>query len=104
MGPTERREMQGEKLRGQSRYVPDRSPSYRRKFEDSGFDATRLESLGDLAYAPFTHKDELRESQVEHLLWEGKRRSAERTGRMTSQSEASLRLADQSVDRNCPVG
>ena len=49
MGPSEHRELQTAKLRKQLRYVLDRSPFYRRKFEEAGFDATRLEDVADLS-------------------------------------------------------
>ncbi len=66
MGPSEQREMQAEKLARQLRYVVERSPFYGQKFDEAGFDTTRFRTMGDLACAPFTHKEELRESQVEH--------------------------------------
>ena len=56
--------MQLDKLRRQLAYVVDRSPFYARKFADAGFDASRLGNLDDLRHAPFTTKDELRESQI----------------------------------------
>lgn len=58
--------MQATKLKRQLRYVQNRSPFYRRKFEEAGFDATRVRDVDDLSCAPFTHKEELRLSQVEH--------------------------------------
>lgn len=58
------REMQAMKLRKQLRYVVDRSPFYQRKFEEAGFDAARLRDIADLLHAPFTLKEELRESQI----------------------------------------
>lgn len=66
MGASEQREMQTAKLERQLRYVMDRSPFYRRKFEEAEFDPSRLGDVGDLASAPLTHKEELRESQVEN--------------------------------------
>jgi hypothetical protein len=66
MGSTEQSEMQAEKLRWQLRYVLDRAPFYRRKFEEAGFDPAGLRDVADLSHAPFTHKEELRESQIEH--------------------------------------
>ena len=66
MGESEQREMQAEKLARQLRYVAERSPFYREKFEEAGFDPTRVVGVEDLARAPFTQKEELRESQVEH--------------------------------------
>lgn len=49
MGPKEQREMQTEKLQRQLRYVLDRSPFYRRKFEEDGFDLMRLRDVADRA-------------------------------------------------------
>ncbi len=65
MGNDKRREMQGEKLARQLRYVLEKSPFYRRKFAEAGFDASKVEKVEDLAHAPFTHKEELRQSQAE---------------------------------------
>jgi phenylacetate-CoA ligase len=59
------REMQGEKLHLQLSRMVERSPFYARKFADAGFDARELRDVADLAAAPFTEKQELRESQVE---------------------------------------
>lgn len=66
MEPKEQREMRAEKLQRQLRYVLDRSQFYRRKFEEAGFDPMKLRYVADLSRAPFTHKEELRESQIEH--------------------------------------
>jgi phenylacetate-CoA ligase len=57
--------MQAEKLRRQLVYVAARSPLYARKFAEAGFDPERLTSVADLVRAPFTSKQELRESQIE---------------------------------------
>lgn len=65
MSTLDLRDMQGSKLREQLRYVVERSPFYRRKFEEAGFDAGRVGDVGDLSRAPFTHKEELREGQLE---------------------------------------
>lgn len=65
MSEAERREMQAAKLREQLRHVVERSPFYRRKFADAGFDAAKVGGGEDLVFAPFTDKEELRESQVE---------------------------------------
>jgi phenylacetate-CoA ligase len=66
MGRSEQREMQTAKLRRQLGYLMDRSPFYRWKFENAGFDPVRLRDVAELARAPFTNKEELRESQSEH--------------------------------------
>lgn len=64
MAPSEQRRLQGEKLTSQLRYVLQSSPFYKRKFKEAGLDASRIEDMGDLRRAPFTYKEELRESQV----------------------------------------
>src|SRR5207237_9296458 len=51
-------------LRRQLAYVVERSPFYARKFAEAGFDVSRLRTLDDLRHAPFTTKEELRESQL----------------------------------------
>jgi phenylacetate-CoA ligase len=51
-------------LREQLGYVAAHSPFYARKWERAGFDPRSVESLADLAAAPFTEKEELRESQT----------------------------------------
>jgi phenylacetate-CoA ligase len=65
MAPRYVQALQAAKLREQLRYVVGRSPFYRRKFEEAGFDARRVREGEDLAHAPFTRKEELRESQAE---------------------------------------
>jgi len=65
MGPHEQGEMQTVKLQRQLSYVLERSPFYRRKFDEAGFDAARVGDVSDLSYAPFTYKEDLRESQIE---------------------------------------
>jgi phenylacetate-CoA ligase len=57
--------MQTVGLRRQLAQLVERSPFYARKFADAGFDATGLRSVADLARAPFTEKQELRDSQIE---------------------------------------
>jgi phenylacetate-CoA ligase len=65
MEPYEQREMQSAKLKRQLSYVPECSPFYRRKVDEAGFDAARVGDVSDLLHAPFTRKEELRESQIE---------------------------------------
>jgi phenylacetate-CoA ligase len=65
MEPYEQREMQCAKLKRQLSYVLECSPFYRRKFDEAGFDAARVGDASDLLHAPFTRKEELRESQIE---------------------------------------
>lgn len=56
--------MQAEKLRHQLEYVAARSSFYARKFKEAGFDPAKVRSVADLSAAPFTEKQELRDSQV----------------------------------------
>jgi phenylacetate-CoA ligase len=56
--------MQLAKLRRQLDYVAGRSPFYRRKLADAGFEPASLRRLDELRRMPFTTKEELRESQV----------------------------------------
>lgn len=56
--------MQLDRLRGQLEYVTARSPFYAGKFAAAGFDPTSVRTLQDLRHAPFTTKEELRESQT----------------------------------------
>jgi phenylacetate-CoA ligase len=56
--------LQLEKLQRQLSYVLDNSPFYRQKFKQASFNAARLSTLDDLRHAPFTYKEELRESQI----------------------------------------
>lgn len=58
------RELQGSKLRGQLAAVSERSPFYARKFAEAGFEPGSVRSVDDLAGAPFTEKQELRDSQL----------------------------------------
>jgi phenylacetate-CoA ligase len=64
MPADEVRAMQASKLRRQLSDLIARSPFYARKWRNAGFDPDRLRSLDDLAQAPFTDKQELRDSQV----------------------------------------
>jgi phenylacetate-CoA ligase len=64
MPPEESRGNQAAKLRAQLAYVRKRSPFYARKWEEAGFDPDTVGGVEDLADAPFTEKQELRESQV----------------------------------------
>ena len=61
MAPEDVAAMQLERLRSQLASLPGRSPFYRRKL--AGVDPSRLRGLADLRHAPFTTKQELRESQ-----------------------------------------
>ena len=58
------RAMQTFKLRRQLAHLAQRSPFYTRKFAESGFAPDKVRSIADLRDAPFTEKQELRESQI----------------------------------------
>src|SRR3954462_13850142 len=58
------RAMQTFKLRRQLSYLAQRSPFYSRKLAEEGFDPESVRSIDDLAGAPFTEKQELRDTQV----------------------------------------
>ncbi len=60
------RRLQEEKLRRQMAYNYERSAFYRRKFDAAGFQPGDIRTLDDLAQLPFTTKEELRDSQIEH--------------------------------------
>ena len=53
----------------QMQYVWDRSPFYRRKYEEAGIKPSDLRSLSDIGQVPFTVKEELRESQARQPPW-----------------------------------
>ncbi|MBI4319602.1 MAG: AMP-binding protein [Chloroflexi bacterium] len=61
----ELRDIQNIKLQKQMRYVYERSPFYRRKFDSMGVKPEHIRSVENLAELPFTTKEELRESQAE---------------------------------------
>lgn len=59
------RSIQNIKLQKQIRYVYERSPFYRRKFDEAGIKPEHIRTVEDLAELPFTTKEELRQSQME---------------------------------------
>ena len=62
-------ELQLKKFKGQMRYVYERSPFYRRKFDGAGIKPDDIRTLDDIRHVPFTVKEELRESQAENPPW-----------------------------------
>ncbi len=62
-------ELQLQRFRAQMRYVYERSPFYRRKFDAAGIKPDDVRTLDDIRHVPFTEKDELRQSQAEHPPW-----------------------------------
>jgi phenylacetate-CoA ligase len=65
MPPAWTRRLEEERLAEQVSRCYERSPFYRRKFEDAGVRPEQVERLEDLARLPFTTKEELRASQEE---------------------------------------
>ena len=52
--------LQVERMRGLLRRVYDNVATYRRMFDDAGFDPDSFSSLADMRHVPFTVKDDLR--------------------------------------------
>ena len=63
MDPAARAELVLAKLRAQVEYAWERSPFYRRHWEDAGVSPESLRTLSDLALFPFVTKDALRADQ-----------------------------------------
>lgn len=64
--PAERDEIILRKLTNQIRYAWDRSPFYRRRWEEAGVSPATLKSLDDLARFPVIQKSDLRAAQESH--------------------------------------
>lgn len=62
-------QLQLQRFKDQMQYVIDRSPMYRRKYEEAGIKPSDIRTLSDIQNVPFTLKEELRESQAEHPPW-----------------------------------
>ncbi len=62
-------ELQLQRFKDQMQYVYDRSPMYRRKYDDAGIKPSDVRTLADIRHVPFTVKEELRESQAQHPPW-----------------------------------
>lgn len=68
--PRERLEgLQLQRFKRQIQYVYDRSPFYRKKYDEAGIRPSDIETLADIERVPFTVKEELRESQALHPPW-----------------------------------
>jgi phenylacetate-CoA ligase len=63
------KELQLHRFRERMQYVYDRSPMYRRKYDEAGIKPSDIRMLADIQQVPFTVKEELRESQVQHPPW-----------------------------------
>jgi phenylacetate-CoA ligase len=62
-------DLQLQRFRERMQYVCDRSPMYKRKYDKAGIKPADIRSLDDIQNVPFTVKEELRESQVQHPPW-----------------------------------
>ncbi|MGV9321966.1 phenylacetate--CoA ligase family protein [Streptomyces sp. NPDC003660] len=62
----EARAVQDERLREQIAHLATRSAFYREKFSQHDVDVTKVRTVEDLAGLPFTEKQELRDSLVDH--------------------------------------
>ena len=65
MDPARRAELVLAKLQGQVAYCWERSPFYRRRWEEAGVSPVTLRTLADLARFPLVFKDDLRRDQEE---------------------------------------
>ena len=59
-------EYQLDLFRKQTAYVYQRSPMYRRKFDDAGVRPEHIKTLEDVSKVPFTVKEELMQSQEKY--------------------------------------
>jgi phenylacetate-CoA ligase len=66
MDPEARAELVLGKLRGQVEYAWERSPLYRRRWQEAGVSPETLQTLADLARFPLLHKLELQADQAEN--------------------------------------
>lgn len=62
-------QLQLARFRERMQYVYERSPVYKRKYDEAGIKPSDLQSLDDIQHVPFTLKEELRESQSLHPPW-----------------------------------
>ena len=68
--PRERlEELQLQRFRERMEYVYERSPMYKKKYDDAGIKPSDIRNLNDIQHVPFTLKEELRESQAQHPPW-----------------------------------
>ncbi len=65
VAPEDLEAMESRVLTEQVRYVFERSPFYREKFEQAGVSPDRIRSRYDIVKLPFTTKDDLRKTQAE---------------------------------------
>ena len=62
-------ELQLQRFRERMQYVYDRSPMYKRKYDEAGLKPADIRTLDDIQNVPFTVKEELRESQAQYPPW-----------------------------------
>ena len=62
-------ELQLHRFKDRMRHVYERSPMYRRKFDEAGVKPHDIRTLADIQHVPFTIKEELRESQAAVPPW-----------------------------------
>ncbi len=68
--PRERlEELQLKRFRERMQYLYDRSPMFRRKYDESRVRPSDIRTLDDIRHIPFVVKEELRESQAQHPPW-----------------------------------
>jgi phenylacetate-CoA ligase len=61
--------IQLERFRERMAYLYEKSPMYRRKYDEAGIRPADILKLDDIRHVPFTIKEELRESQAEYPPW-----------------------------------
>ena len=54
MPRAELEKLQLEKLKHITKYCYDNVPLYKRKFDEAGFDCTKIKALSDIQYIPYT--------------------------------------------------
>jgi phenylacetate-CoA ligase len=62
-------ELQLRRFKKQMRHVYERTGFYRRKFDKARITPDDIRTLDDIQHVPFTVKEELRDSQIEHPPW-----------------------------------
>jgi phenylacetate-CoA ligase len=61
--------LQLERFKERMQFVYDRSPMYKRKYNEAGIKPADIRTLDDIQNVPLTIKEELRESQAQHPPW-----------------------------------
>ena len=62
MPRAELEKLQLEKLKHITKYCYDNVPLYKRKFDEAGFDCTKIKALSDIQYIPYTTKADFRDN------------------------------------------